>query len=427
MRRAGSRCTRAGRRLTCRPPNPRCAKRCSAPRSRTSPIRRSARAGCASTCRCRRHPARAPRPDDPSAVARRLMAGLGLAGAIAFGAAALCLGGGCSDLGYYQQAVAGHLRLMASAKPVPEWLSDPGTTPALKARLEAAQAMREFAVKVLKLPDNPSYRSYADLHRPAAVWNVVAAPALSLELKQWCYPVLGCVSYRGYFDQAQAQALAERLNAQGLDVGVYGVPAYSTLGWSNWLGGDPLLNTFVDGSNAELARLMFHELAHQKLYVADDTEFNESFATAVARIGTRLWLDAHGDAAERERFAAAQRRRADFRDLTGRCRRALAEVYASALSDDDKRRAKHDRLTRLRADYAALKAGPWGGYSGYDAWFAGVNNATLGVLGTYTDLAGAFERLFEREGGDFDRFYAEAERIARLPKDERHATLRAIR
>lgn len=354
------------------------------------------------------------------------MAGLGLAGALALAAAAVCLGGGCSDLGYYRQSVAGHLQLMSSAKPLPEWLSDPATPPTLKSRLEDAQAMREFSVQVLKLPDNPSYRSYADLQRPAAVWNVVAAPALSLQLKPWCYPVLGCVSYRGYFDPGDAQALGAGLRTQGLDVGVYGVPAYSTLGWSNWVGGDPLLNTFVGGSRAELARLMFHELAHQKLYVADDTTFNESFATAVERIGTALWLERYGDAAERERDAVLQRRRADFRELTGRYRRALDEVYRSAQTEDDKRRAKAELLAALQADYAALKATRWAGYAGYDAWFAGVNNATLGVLGTYTDLVGAFERLYEREGRDIDRFYAEAERIARLPKDERHATLRAI-
>src|SRR5574337_1054114 len=420
MRRAGSRCTRAGRRPTCRPPNPRCAKRCSAPRSRTSPIRRSARAGSASTCRCRRRPARAPRPDDPSAVARRLMAGLGLAGAIAFGAAALCLGGGCSDLGYYQQAVAGHLRLMESAKPVPEWLSDPGTPPVLKARLETAQAMREFAVKVLKLPDNPSYRSYADLHRPAAVWNVVAAPALSLELKQWCYPVLGCVSYRGYFDKAQAQALGEQLKAHGLDVGVYGVPAYSTLGWSNWLGGDPLLNTFVLGPEAELARLIFHELAHQVAYARGDTTFNESFATAVERVGLQRWQAATGVSIEDPEAAA---RRHDFRALTGQTRDALAQLYDSDLSYDAKRARKAELLAQMRQAYVALKTDRWGGYAGYDAWFANANNASLGLLATYDALVPAFERLLARLGGDLPRFYAEVRRLAGLPGAQRQATL----
>jgi predicted aminopeptidase len=352
---------------------------------------------------------------------------IAIVGAAALAGAAACLGGACGDLGYYRQSVAGHLDLMARAKPVPDWLADPATPPALKSRLADSQRMREFAVQVLGLPDNRSYRTYADLQRAAAVWNVVAAPELSLELQRWCYPVLGCVSYRGYFDRAEADALGAQLRARGFDVSVYGVPAYSTLGWSNWMGGDPLLNTFASGSRAELARLMFHELAHQKLYIADDSAFNESFATAVERIGTRLWLERYGDAAERERYRQSQARRHDFRELTGRYRRMLDEVYRSDRPDDDKRREKAALLARMHDEYAALKAGRWGGFPGYDAWFAGVDNASLGVLGTYNEFADAFERLFDREGRDFDRFYAEAMRIGRLPKDERDATLRAIR
>ncbi len=228
---------------------------------------------------------------------RWLMAGLGLAGTALLATVLLCLGSGCADLGYYRQSVAGHMDLMSRAKPVDDWLADGDTQPQLKKRLALSQQMREFSVQVLKLPDNRSYRAYADLQRPAAVWNVVAAPPLSLTLKTWCYPVTGCVGYRGYFDRAEADALAATLRSQGLDVSVYGVPAYSTLGWSNWIGGDPLLNTFVNGTEGELARLIFHKLSHQKLYVADDTMFNESFATAVERIGTALWLDQHGDAA----------------------------------------------------------------------------------------------------------------------------------
>lgn len=354
------------------------------------------------------------------------MAGLGLAGAALLAVGALCLGSGCSDLGYYRQSVGGHLDLMSRAKPVDDWLADDATPAQLKQRLALAKQMREFSVQVLKLPDNPSYRAYADLQRPAAVWNVVAAPALSLTLKTWCYPVTGCVGYRGYFDRAEADAFGQRLRAEGWDVNVYGVPAYSTLGWSNWIGGDPLLNTFVNGSEGELARLIFHELAHQQLYVADDTMFNESFATAVERIGTRLWLEQHGNEATRAQYQGIQQRRQDFRELTMRWRDQLLKLYASPLPDDQKLVAKAELLEQLRADYRLMKQQRWGGFAGYDAWFASVNNASLGVLAAYTEQVADFERLFEQQGRDFERFYVEAARIGALPKAQRHATLRAI-
>jgi predicted aminopeptidase len=354
------------------------------------------------------------------------MAGLGLAGAAALAVAALCLGSGCADLSYYRQSLAGHMDLMTRAKPVDDWLADAQTPAALQQRLALSKQMREFSVQVLKLPDNRSYRAYADLQRPAAVWNVVAAPSLSLTLKTWCYPVTGCVGYRGYFDRAEADALAAALRSEGMDVSVYGVPAYSTLGWSNWIGGDPLLNTFVNGSEGELARLIFHELAHQKLYVADDTMFNESFATAVERIGTRLWLAQHGSQAQRSAYLESQQRRTDFRELTMRYRDALDALYRSARPDDEKRLAKAELLAQLRADYAWMKQQRWGGFVGYDAWFANLNNASLGMLAAYTELADDFERLFEQQGRDFARFYDEAARLGALPKGQRHATLRAI-
>jgi predicted aminopeptidase len=357
---------------------------------------------------------------------RWLMAGLGVAGAALLAAGAMCLGSGCADLGYYRQSVAGHLDLMARAKPVDDWLADAEAPGALKQRLALSQQMRRFSVQVLKLPDNPSYQRYADLQRPAAVWNVVAAPALSLTLKTWCYPVTGCVGYRGYFDRAEADALAAQLRAEGWDVSVYGVPAYSTLGWTNWLGGDPLLNTFVNGGEGELARLIFHELAHQQLYVSDDTLFNESFATAVERIGTRLWLQQHGSEAARAQYHQSRQRRQDFRVLTADYRERLDKLYAGSGSDEARRSAKAELLTQLRADYARLKQQQWAGFAGYDAWFANVNNAALGVLAAYTDLAGDFERLFVQQGSDFERFYARVAQIGALPKAERHATLRAI-
>jgi predicted aminopeptidase len=192
---------------------------------------------------------------------------------------------GCTSAGYYAQAVNGHLSLMAAARPVTEVIADPQTSDALRQRLAQSQDIRRFAVNELLLPDNASYHRYADLHRPSAVWSVVAAPPDALVAKTWCYPVIGCASYRGYFSEAEARAEAQALQAEGLEVIVQGVPAYSTLGWLNWAGGDPLLNTFINYPEGELARLLFHELSHQLIYVRDDSSFNEAFATAVERPG----------------------------------------------------------------------------------------------------------------------------------------------
>lgn len=330
---------------------------------------------------------------------------------------------GCSSLGYYAQSVGGHLDLMRRARPVDEWLTDSTTPPALRDRLLLSQQMRDFAVRELHLPDNRSYRSYADLGRSAVVWNVVAAPELSLTLKTWCYPMMGCVGYRGYFDRAAADALAETLKSEGLDVNVYGVPAYSTLGWTNWLGGDPLLNTFIRWPEIELARLIFHELGHQVAYASDDTMFNESFATAVERLGSQRWRDHRhlGDAGD----AALEQRRRDFRALGLRTRAALEALYRSDAPDADKRAGKARILSEMRSELAQLKAGPWHGYSGYDSWAERANNATLGVQAAYDELVPDFERLFEAQGRDFPRFYAEAKRLASLPKPERRATLQA--
>jgi predicted aminopeptidase len=356
------------------------------------------------------------------------MASLGFGGLIALAALAggtVCLTSGCSTIGYYAQSVNGHLDLVEAAKPVSQWLADPSTSPALKARLELAQRIRDFAVSDLGEPDNASYRRYADLKRSAAIWNVVAAPELSLEPKTWCFAVVGCVGYRGYYDRADADALAGQLRGEALDVAVYPVPAYSTLGrlpQGGWLA-DPLLNTFIDYPEGELARLVFHELAHQEAFAPGDTLFNESFASTVEKIGAERWLRERGSAAARDEYARLEARRQDFRELTDRYRAEFLALYASPASDAAKREGKAALLARLHADYATMKATRWNGYAGYDGWFARANNAAFGVLASYTALVPAFERLFEREGSDFPRFYAEVRRIAALPPAQRHAAL----
>ncbi len=342
-------------------------------------------------------------------------------------ATALALAGCASPptgVGYYWQSVTGHLALMRAARPVDDWIADARTSEALRQQLTTARRIRAFASAQLALPDNASYHRYADLKRRAAVYNVVAAPEFSLTLQTWCFPVVGCVGYRGYYDETQAQAFAASLPGD-LEVAVYPVPAYSTLGWMNWAGGDPLLNTFIGYPEGELARLVFHELAHQVLYVQDDTAFNESFATAVERLGGQRWLAQAGEAArgDYERFDG--RRRA-LRALTLGTRERLQALYADTQLDTTTRRQrKAEVMAEFRRAYATLQQ-TWGGYNGYDAWVRQANNASFGAQAAYDQWVPAFEALFEAQGRDFARFYDAVRALAEQPKTERNATLQAL-
>ena len=351
------------------------------------------------------------------------MAGTGVFTAAA--AVLLCLSG-CTNIGYYWQSATGHLDLMTAARPVGYWLEE-GTTPArLKSRLELSQRIRQFAVQELKLPDNPSYSRYADLKRPAAVWNVVAAPEFSVTLKTWCFPVTGCIGYRGYFDEAQARAEAARLAAEGYESSVYPVPAYSTLGWMNWAGGDPLLNTFIYYPEGELARLIFHELAHQVVYAKDDTTFNESFATAVERIGGARWLSMQASQAARQEYAEFDARRQQFRALAIATRERLDWIYGQH-QGPERAALKKSAMAEFRTQYARLREG-WGGdpsrFRNLDLWVERANNASFGAQAAYDQLVPGFERLFEHEGRDWTRFYDAVRRLAELPRDERHEQLK---
>ncbi len=244
--------------------------------------------------------------------------------------------GGCGNLGYYWNSVGGQLEIWQREAPIERLLADPALDPKTKAQLDRALRIRDYASRELGLPDNRSYRSYADLARPFVVWNVFAAPEFSIEPKKWCFPFAGCVGYRGYFSEAEARAYAATLAAEGYDIHVGGVPAYSTIGWF----ADPVLNTFIHYPEPELARLLFHELAHQVLYVKDDTVFNESFATVVEQIGLARWLDAYGSDADRQRVRQLQRFRADFRVLIMRTRGELAVLYAGGGTLQQKRERK---------------------------------------------------------------------------------------
>jgi predicted aminopeptidase len=311
---------------------------------------------------------------------------------------------GCETLAYYGQAAGGQLAISARARPVAQVLADPDATQALKARLRTAVEIRDYATRELALPDDGAYRSYADLGRPYVLWNVVATPEFSLDAVQSCFPIAGCVAYRGYYDRANAQAHAARQRAAGFDVVVYGVPAYSTLGWFD----DPLLSTFIDYRDAELARLMFHELAHHVAYVKDDSTFNESFAVAVEREGLRRWRGARGDA------AGPAPRRAAFEALIAQTRAQLEALYRSRLAPAEMRRRKREVLEALRPWLAHMR--------GFES--AEPNNAVLASFATYTQKVPAFERLLAEAGGDLGRFYARVRELARLPRAERDARLR---
>jgi len=314
---------------------------------------------------------------------------------------------GCETLGYYAQAVDGHLALMARAQPVSELRASPETTAERRERLALATSIRSFASRVLQLPDNGSFRSFAEVDGKYVVWNVVAAPEFSVEAVQSCFPIAGCVSYRGYFARADAEAHAAALRARGFDVHLYGVPAYSTLGWLD----DPLLSTFIDYADAQLARLIFHELAHQVVYLRDDPTFNESFAVAVEEAGVHRWLAATGRDAMLERFLEQQARKRAFVALIEEVRAQLAALYAQDLDTQRKRAAKRAALAALAARYAALKA-RWNGYDGYDRFMQAPNNALLASIATYTQRLPEFRRLFAETNGDFALFYARVREIA---------------
>ena len=314
-------------------------------------------------------------------------------------AAALALAAGCQSLSYYTQAIGGHMKVMSKARPLSDWLADPATAPELRQRLETARRIREFASRELALPDNKSYLAYADIDRPYVVWNVFAAPRFSVEPKQECFPFTGCVSYRGFYAEEDARKHAAGLREAGYDVYVGGVPAYSTLGWFD----DPLLSTFIRYPDAQLARLIFHELAHQLVYKKGDTTFNESFAVTVEEEGVRRWLEHEKRAGELEAFRAAQARKRQAAERVAQTRERLAAVYAMDIPPEQKLELKRAEWQRLRDFYPTLPAEP--------------NNAFLVSVALYTGLVPAFERLLA-SAGSLERFYAEAKKLAKSGKRE---------
>jgi predicted aminopeptidase len=328
---------------------------------------------------------------------------------------------GCTSLNYYAQAAHGQFTLLSQSRPIDDWLSDAQTPPTLKIKLAEVRRIRAFAVGELALPDNQSYTTYAQMKRPYVLWNVIAAPALSLTPRQWCFPIAGCVNYRGYYDRQDALDYAAELQKEGYDVQVAGVPAYSTLGWFH----DPVISTFIHYPDAELARLIFHELAHQKFYVKGDSEFNESFATVVESAGVARWLQIKGDDAQTKTYQEYEGRKRDFIALLLRHRAELATVYASNMSDRQKLERKAAIFDALRADYQILKQ-RWGGYAGYDRWFAlPLSNAHLALIATYHDLEPGFQVLLQQSSG-FAQFYEKVRALGALDKTARHGALRRL-
>ena len=337
-------------------------------------------------------------------------------------AAVLLSLGGCTTASYYAQSIGGHFDLMAKRQDVGTLVEDDATPPNLKRKLERAKAIRTFAVEELALPDNGSYRSYVDVGRPYVTWNVVATPALSLEPRTWCFPVVGCVAYRGYFEEADARDYGDELAAEDMDVAIVGARAYSTLGWFD----DPILNTILFDAEYRFAGTLFHELAHERLFVAGDSSFNESYAVAVEREGVRRWLAQNAGARMHQAYDLERARREEFLALGLSTREKLEALYASTMDDADKLREKTRLFEELRNGYARLKA-TWNGYSGYDRWFEeDLNNAKLALLATYNVHVPAFERLLAAHHGDMSRFHEAVEALSKLPKEERDRELERL-
>jgi predicted aminopeptidase len=341
---------------------------------------------------------------------------------------------GCQTISFYSQAIKGQYQLFAHEQPVEKLIAASETPARLRERLQLIQSLRSFAATELKLPVDGHYRKYVDVHRPFVVWNVEAAPEFSLQSRTWWYPLVGSLAYRGYFSKEDAESYGSRLRRKGEDVFVGGVEAYSTLGWFK----DPLLNTFIFDPEPDLAETLFHELGHQRVFARGDTDFNEAFATTVGQEGARRWLRSKGDTDAYEKYLAELRRTDQFVHLIMTTRARLAELYGDERTEEGRlkttrakegvpkeqlREQKRRILAGLQTQYAQLKV-EWGGATDYDQWFARqVNNAQLNSVAAYYDLLPGFERLLAQNGGDLEKFYTAAERLAKEPKKHRHGEL----
>jgi predicted aminopeptidase len=322
---------------------------------------------------------------------------------------------------FYWQAIGGQLQLLRKRVPIDTVVADEGRDPAVRALLGSVGEMRRFAVEKLDLPDSKSYRTYVDLGRPYVVWNVVATEEFSVEPVRSCFPFVGCVSYRGFFSQPAAQRFAARLARDGLNTCVVGATAYSTLGYFS----DPVLSTMVEGGEEYLAEVLFHELAHQRVYIKNDASLSEAFATTVGEFATEQWLLRQNKARELDAYRQRLRYRADFAELVLAQQARLREIFSASEPAAAKRKAKEAAYEKMRSDYAALKQ-RWGGFSGYDAWFSRpLNNARLAAVATYEHWVPGLRRQLEEQGPKL--FYAEVEALARESESGRRIVLQAWR
>lgn len=325
----------------------------------------------------------------------------------------------CSSIDYFSHLAKGQFDLLWQREPVDELLSDNKISDALRERLILSQELREFATGSLLLPVGDSYTSYSDLQRDYVVWNIYAAPELSLQAYTWCYPVLGCMAYRGYYDEARARAAADKLAAEGYDVKVGGVQAYSTLGYFD----DPLLNTFIFNYEPAFIELLIHELAHRKLYIKDDTAFNENFASAVGYLGAQQWYAALAREDEFNLFKAYKEQFQILSDFLLGYKERLSAIYTNeGYTSEQKRYHKQRILAELQTNYQTLKEQK-GWDKRYDRWVATMNNASFATLSNYQQWVPAFVRLFEQNGGNWKRFYESVEQLANLEKPERETHL----
>jgi predicted aminopeptidase len=329
---------------------------------------------------------------------------------------------GCESVHYYSQAIRGQYRILDARQPISEIMTDPEAPENLRESLTHILAVRQFAENELLLPVKNHYLTYVDLKRPYVVWNVMAAPEFSLTPKTWCYPVVGCAAYRGYFTEKDARQYAHGLSSQGYEVYVAGVTAYSTLGWFD----DPVLSTFIRYSKDQSAALIFHELAHQVLYVKGDTVFNESFATAVEQEGLKRW-QAETQASHRyKNYIENYRRQQQFIQLIMHYRRMLETLYQSDASPMDKREQKAAIFSALRGEFDRVKTNK-NGLAAYDNWMNhSLNNAKIASVAAYHDFVPAFQKMLVENDGNMNQFYKACRKLAQGSQDERHRTLNSF-
>ncbi len=326
---------------------------------------------------------------------------------------------GCADLGYYWHSTRGHMAIMQQRIQIETLLADDQLTPALRQQLLKAQQIRRFSVEQLALPDNRSYHSYVELNRAQVLHNLFAAPEFSTQLHQWCYPLVGCASYRGYFDFNRLQTYATQLREDGYDTYIGPVPAYSTLGWFD----DPVLSSFINWPEHRLAGLIFHELTHQRVYIDGDSRFNESLATAVQQAGTERWLKAQQKNNSIERLRHFREYQQQVNQLMESTRLKLDEIYGSQLSIAEKRQQKKERLINAKTQHAAL-AKDFEIETGFTQWFeSGLNNAKLGSVSTYQARSAEFLNMLEAMDHNFEVFFDYVERLAKLQKPRREICL----